>query len=217
MLMLAMLLTISVLALVLVSPTPAGLSLPSPLPDVMRFWSTSRALYPECRASMTRVDVTSFSLKKRFTRSLRMLSALSLARHDRSWVESEVQNSLKDSGHSLSLASFSLRSSMNRRQIPSTLVRYTRTSSRRYCVSRHLNGRFCFSLITWTWALITNVSDTVKPSRTFDSSMNFFHPQSCSFLQNRWRVSEYLDFLGSLFTTAMVNCAKWDQPGSSLS
>lgn len=44
------------------------------------------------------------------------------------------------------------------------------------------------------------------PNRTFDSSMNFFHPQSCSFLQKRCSVSLYLDFRGSWFTTAIVNC-----------
>ena len=65
---------------------------------------------------------------------------------------------------------------------------------------------------TCTWALITRVSATVNPSRTLLSSMNFFHPQSCSFLQNLCSVSLYLDFFGSLFTTAMVNCAKWLQP-----
>merc|ERR1719194_122435 len=32
--------------------------------------------------------------------------------------------------------------------------------------------------------------------------MNFFQPQSCSFLQKRWRVSEYLLLLGSLFPTS---------------
>ena len=88
--------------------------------------------------------------------------------------------------------------------------------------------------MTCTCALMTSVSDTVKPSKTLESSMNFFHPQSCSFLQNRcrvsaerfrnvdqhwhgflgifWGVPEYLDFLGSLLTTAMVNCAKWLHP-----
>ena len=59
---------------------------------------------------------------------------------------------------------------------------------------------------------MTRVSATVNPSSTLDSSMNFFHPQSCSFLQKRCRVSEYLLFFGSLFTTAIVNCAKWLQP-----
>ena len=101
--------------------------------------------------------------------------------------------------------------------MPSTLVRYTRTSSRRYWGSKQRKGRLMRSRMTCTCALITRVSDTVKPSSTLESSMNFFQPQSCSFLQKRWRVSEYLLFLGSLFTTAMVNCAKWLQPGSSLS
>lgn len=44
-------------------------------------------------------------------------------------------------------------------------------------------------LITWTWALIIKVSASIKPSSTFDSSINFFHPQSCSFFQNRCNVS----------------------------
>lgn len=105
--------------------------------------------------------------------------------------------------------------------------------------------------MTWTWALMTSVSATVNPSSTLDSSMNFFQPQSCSFLQNRCKVSvatgegrlgqglqgapavhgrggsgrgasrrlahspEYFDFFGSLFTTAMVNCAKWLQPAGA--
>ncbi len=43
--------------------------------------------------------------------------------------------------------------------------------------------------MTWTWALMTSVLATVKPSSTLDSSMNFFQPQSCSFLQKRCRVS----------------------------
>ena len=43
--------------------------------------------------------------------------------------------------------------------------------------------------MTWTWALMTKVFDTVKPSSTLFSSMNFFQPQSCSFLQNLWSVS----------------------------
>ena len=42
--------------------------------------------------------------------------------------------------------------------------------------------------------------------RALLSSMNFFHPQSCSFLQKRCSVSLYLDFFGSWLTTAMVNC-----------
>jgi hypothetical protein len=44
-------------------------------------------------------------------------------------------------------------------------------------------------MMTCTCALITSVSATVKPSSTLDSSMNFFHPQSCSFLQNTCSVS----------------------------
>ena len=44
-------------------------------------------------------------------------------------------------------------------------------------------------LMTWTWALMTSVLATVKPSSTLDSSINFFQPQSCSFLQKRCRVS----------------------------
>ena len=43
--------------------------------------------------------------------------------------------------------------------------------------------------MTWTWALMTRVLDTVKPSSTLFSSMNFFQPQSCSFLQNLCSVS----------------------------
>ena len=44
-------------------------------------------------------------------------------------------------------------------------------------------------LMTWTCALMTSVLATVKPSSTLDSSINFFQPQSCSFLQKRCRVS----------------------------
>ena len=43
--------------------------------------------------------------------------------------------------------------------------------------------------MTCTWALMTSVSATVKPSSTLESSINFFHPQSCSFLQKRCSVS----------------------------
>ena len=43
--------------------------------------------------------------------------------------------------------------------------------------------------MTWTWALMTRVLLTVKPSSTLLSSMNFFQPQSCSFLQKRCSVS----------------------------
>lgn len=43
--------------------------------------------------------------------------------------------------------------------------------------------------MTWTCALMTSVSATVKPSNTLLSSMNFFQPQSCSFLQKRCSVS----------------------------
>ena len=64
---------------------------------------------------------------------------------------------------------------------------------------------------------MTSVSATVKPSSTLLNSMNFFQPQSCSFLQKRCSVSEYLLFFGSLLTTAMVNWAKWLHPGRSLS
>ena len=71
--------------------------------------------------------------------------------------------------------------------------------------------------MTWTWALMTSVSWAVlvNPSVTFPSSMNFFHPQSCSFLQKRCSVSEYLLRLGSRFTTAIVNCAKWLHPAGA--
>ena len=54
-----------------------------------------------------------------------------------------------------------------------------------------------------------------QPPRTFDSSMNFFHPQSCSFLQKRCSVSLYLDFRGSWFTTAMVNCRETAAKGQA--
>ena len=50
-------------------------------------------------------------------------------------------------------------------------------------------------LMTWTCALMTSVLATVKPSSTLDSSMNFFQPQSCSFLQKRCRVSAVDDDL----------------------
>lgn len=168
---------------------------------------------------------------------------------------------------SISFPSFSLFSSTNRRQIPSTFVKYTRTSSLRYWQSKHRNGRWGFSLqnnrkiqlstparpltpstcfhcdsvqhqirrpstallavhksrtrpnhqslrerettphlITCTWAFITRVSATVNPSSTFDSSMNFFHPQSCSFLQNRCNVS------GILHITHTWKCGLSNEP-----
>lgn len=44
-------------------------------------------------------------------------------------------------------------------------------------------------LMTCTCALMTRVLLTVKPSSTLLSSMNFFQPQSCSFLQKRCKVS----------------------------
>jgi len=43
--------------------------------------------------------------------------------------------------------------------------------------------------MTCTWAFMTRVLFTVKPSSTLFTSMNFFHPQSCSFLQKRCSVS----------------------------
>jgi hypothetical protein len=43
--------------------------------------------------------------------------------------------------------------------------------------------------MTWTCALMTRLSPSVKPSSTLPSSMNFFQPQSCSFLQKRCSVS----------------------------
>mmetsp|Transcript_23473 Transcript_23473/g.58159 ORF Transcript_23473/g.58159 Transcript_23473/m.58159 type:complete len:284 (+) Transcript_23473:1497-2348(+) len=171
----------------------------------------SSARHPQYNASITSVDVTSFSLKKRFTIPLSNTSAFSVASAACCCPPDDSRNCRMPSHFTLSsriLAKPSRFSSMNRRQMPSTLVRYTRTSSRRYWLSRHRKGRAGFSWITCTCALITKVSATVNPSSTLDSSINFFHPQSCSFLQNRCRVSEYLDFLGSLFTTAMVNCAK---------
>ena len=48
------------------------------------------------------------------------------------------------------------------------------------------------NLMTWTWALMMSVSSTVKPSSTLLSSMNFFQPQSCSFLQKRCSVSAHI-------------------------
>ena len=171
----------------------------------------SSAWHPQQSASMTSVDVTSFSLKNRLTMPLSRTSAFSDASCACAFPWAVPRNSRMSphrSESSWNLASWSRRSSRNLRQIPSTFVRYTLTSSRLYWGSRHRNGLAGFSWITCTWALITSVSATVNPSRTFESSMNFFHPQSCSFLQNRCRVSEYLDFFGSLFTTAMVNCAK---------
>lgn len=47
-------------------------------------------------------------------------------------------------------------------------------------------------LMTWTWAMISRTSSTRKPSWIFDSSINFFHPQSCSFFQNLCSVSAKL-------------------------
>jgi hypothetical protein len=74
---------------------------------------------------------------------------------------------------------------------------------RRLCVSRCKAGsvgggcqdgcqRFRILIahrMTWTCALMTRVLLTVKPSSTLLSSMNFFQPQSCSFLQKRCSVS----------------------------
>ncbi|KAA6428237.1 MAG: hypothetical protein FRX49_01833 [Trebouxia sp. A1-2] len=79
---------------------------------------------PLNRASMTRVLVTSFSLKKRFTSPCAM-AFLSLA----VWL---AQYALKLAVVSFMCSRLSRFSSTKRRQIPSTLVRYTRTSSRRY-------------------------------------------------------------------------------------
>ena len=180
--------------------------------------SGSRALTPEHSASINSVDVTSFSLKKRLTMAFstpardsavlrRCRSPSAVPQYDRN--PASAVRAIR--------ASSVRRSSTNRLQIPSTLVRYTRTSSRRYCASRHLKGLALASLMTCTCAFITNVSLTVKPSASLSRDMNFFHPQSCSFLLKRCSVSEYLDFLGSRFTTAIVNCAKCVQPGSSLS
>lgn len=59
-----------------------------------------------------------------------------------------------------------------------------------------------------------NTSKQKQQQPTLDSSMNFFQPQSCSFLQKRCSVSEYLDLRGSWFTTAIVNCGK--TAGSSI-
>ena len=44
---------------------------------------------------------------------------------------------------------------------------------------------------------MTRVLATVKPSSTLDSSMNFFQPQSCSFLQNLCSVSATATAIGS--------------------
>ena len=47
------------------------------------------------------------------------------------------------------------------------------------------------SRMTCTCALTVRApSGPTNPSATLESSMNFFHPQSCSFLQKRCRVSE---------------------------
>lgn len=62
-------------------------------------------------------------------------------------------------------------------------------------------------LITWTWALIISVSESRKPSNTFDSSINFFQPQSCSFFQKRCNVSD-------IFATECYHL-KWRQPKRS--
>ena len=64
-------------------------------------------------------------------------------------------------------------------------------------------------LITWTWALMTRVLLTVKPSSTLLSSMNFFQPQSCSFLQKRCSVSaQQLTCLLSL-ACAVIQVESW--------
>lgn len=181
---------------------------------------TSSARHPQYSASMTSVDVTSFSLKKRLTTPFMSASARSVARRACATPSSDDRNARMSAHRSASSRvrnKASRFSSRKRRQMPSTFVRYTRTSSRRYWGSRHRNGRAGFSWITCTCALITSVSATVNPSNTLLNSMNFFQPQSCSFLQKRCNVSLYLLFLGSLFTTAMVNCAKWLHPGRSLS
>mmetsp|Transcript_10448 Transcript_10448/g.28560 ORF Transcript_10448/g.28560 Transcript_10448/m.28560 type:complete len:216 (-) Transcript_10448:528-1175(-) len=169
---------------------------------------SSICLHPLYRASMTSVDVTSFSLKNCLTTPLRMTSAFSDSSLRWSSELSWRHTSRNLRASSLAQTRRARFSSQNRRQTPSTLVRYTRTSSRRYCGSKQRKGFPGLSRMTCTCALMTRVSATVKPSSTLDSSMNFFQPQSCSFLQKRCSVSEYLDFLGSLLTTAMVNWAK---------
>jgi hypothetical protein len=80
-------------------------------------------------------------------------------------------------------------SSMKRRQMASTLARYTRASSLRYGAARQRNGREGVSRITCTCAFTTRRPAVMKPSLILFSSMNFFQPQSCSFLQNRCSVS----------------------------
>lgn len=46
------------------------------------------------------------------------------------------------------------------------------------------------------------VSASIKPSNTFESSMNFFQPQSCSFFQNRCKVSVQIFFIPQV----MLSC-----------
>lgn len=119
-------------------------------------------------------------------------------------------------------------------------LKYINHKKRIGAAVKRSKNKVIVNLITWTWAFIISVSASINPSSTFEISINFFHPQSCSFFQNRCNVSakvskflkyshgyiwkshynskwqtnqpEYFDFLGSLFTTAMVNCAKWLQP-----
>lgn len=51
--------------------------------------------------------------------------------------------------------------------------------------------------MTWTWAFMSRVLLTVNPSRTLLSSINFFQPQSCSFLQNLCNVSAQREIMTS--------------------
>ena len=59
-------------------------------------------------------------------------------------------------------------------------------------------------LITCTCALMTKVLFTVKPSSTLFSSMNFFQPQSCSFLQNLCSVSAKQHKISTAFCRSSV-------------
>lgn len=108
----------------------------------------SSARHPQYSASMTSVDVTSFSLKNRLTMPLSRTSAFTMAIAANCFPPVLCKNCRMPSHFTLSSRIFakpSRFSSRNRRQMPSTLVRYTRTSSRRYWLSKQRNGRAGFS------------------------------------------------------------------------
>ena len=71
-------------------------------------------------------------------------------------------------------------------------------------------------LMTWTCALMTRVLLTVNPSSTLLSSMNFFQPQSCSFLQKRCSVSAQQRHAPSQQTRVHAQGQRVHAPSSAL-